>query len=121
MITDGKTTGHYNYNQIDVIFDFLVSNHIHVFLDFGIRPDTVIKGEGVALFYEQECIEFESKRIWGASVKDLILHLLKRYGKEELEQWIFELTYNVVKTEVQCYKDENFQYIEAFKLFYQII
>lgn len=121
MITDGKTTGHYNYNQIDVIFDFLVSNHIHVFLDFGNRPDTVIKGEGVALFYEQECIEFESKRIWGASVKDLILHLLKRYGKEELEQWVFELTYNVVKTEVQCYKDENFQYIEAFKLFYQII
>lgn len=122
MITDGKTQGNYNYDMIDLALDFLVSHHIKPFVDLGRRPDTVLSSMGNTLYFEEECIVFQSKDIWIAMLKDFIHHIIKRYGKEEVVQWKFELSSDIVHfARNQYYIDKEYDYKECYRSSYQVI
>lgn len=123
MICDGKSIGYYNYDKMDTALDFIVSHHIQIFLDLGRRPDTAVKTPGVSVFYEEEYIEFQSREAWEAMVKDFLHHVITRYGKEVVEKWIFELSYDVVHSEkiYGCRKDESFEYFQAYQFVYQTV
>lgn len=51
QISDGVQKSRFNYGEIDQIFDFLVSNHAKLILDFGRRPDMAFQSEGNPLLY----------------------------------------------------------------------
>ena len=122
MITDGKTQGNYNYDMIDLALDFLVSHHIKPFVDLGRRPDTVLSSMGNTLYFEEECMVFQSKDIWIAMLKDFIHHIIKRYGKEEVVQWKFELSSDIVHfARNQYYIDKEYDYKECYRYSYQVI
>lgn len=122
MITDGKTQGNYNYDMIDLALDFLVSHHIKPFVDLGRRPDTALSSMGNTLYFEEECIVFQSKDIWIAMLKDFIHHIIKRYGKEEVVQWKFELSSDIVHfARSQYYIDKEYDYKECYRASYQVI
>lgn len=122
MITDGKTQGNYNYDMIDLALDFLVSHHIKPFVDLGRRPDTALSSMGNTLYFEEECIVFQSKDIWIAMLKDFIHHIIKRYGKEEVVQWKFELSSDIVHfARNQYYIDKEYDYKECYRASYQVI
>ena len=122
MITDGKTQGNYNYDMIDLALDFLVSHHIKPFVDLGRRPDTALSSMGNTLYFEEECIVFQSKDIWIAMLKDFIHHIIKRYGKEEVVQWKFELSSDIVHfARNQYYIDKKYDYKECYRSSYQVI
>lgn len=122
MITDGKTQGNYNYDMIDLALDFLVSHHIKPFIDLGRRPDTALSSMGNTLYFEEECIVFQSKDIWIAMLKDFIHHIIKRYGKEEVVQWKFELSSDIVHfARNQYYIDKEYDYKECYRSSYQVI
>ena len=122
MITDGKTQGNYNYDMIDLALDFLVSHHIKPFVDLGRRPDTALSSMGNTLYFEEECIVFQSKDIWIAMLKDFIHHIIKRYGKEEVVQWKFELSSDIVHfARNQYYIDKEYDYKECYRSSDQVI
>lgn len=122
MISDGRTKGFYNYDKLDAVLDFLVSNHIIPFLDFGNRPDTAIYAPGQPVFCETEYIEFESKAVWQDLLKDFILHITNRYGEKEVSKWIFEFSYDPAHAAVRTYyKDDNYDYFEVFHFAFEII
>ncbi len=122
MITDGKTQGNYNYDMIDLALDFLVSHHIKPFVDLGRRPDTALSSMGNTLYFEEECIVFQSKDIWIAMLKDFIHHIIKRYGKEEVVQWKFELSSDIVHfARNKYYIDKEYDYKECYRSSYQVI
>lgn len=122
MITDGKTQGNYNYDMIDLALDFLMSHHIKPFVDLGRRPDTALSSMGNTLYFEEECIVFQSKDIWIAMLKDFIHHIIKRYGKEEVVQWKFELSSDIVHfARNQYYIDKEYDYKECYRSSYQVI
>ena len=122
MITDGKTIGNYNYDLIDLALDFLVSHHIKPFMDLGRRPDMALSSMGNTLYFEEECIVFQSKDTWLAMLENFIHHIIKRYGKEEVSRWKFELSSDIVHfARNQYYTDKEYDYKECYKLSYQII
>ena len=122
MITDGKTIGNYNYDLIDLALDFLVSHHIKPFIDLGRRPDTALSSMGNTLYFEEECIIFQSKENWIAMLEDFIRHITKRYGKEEVEQWKFEFSSDIVHLgRNQYYIDKQYDYKECYEISCKII
>ncbi len=122
MITDGKTIGSYNYDYINGIFDFLTAHHIKPFLDFGKRPDTAVSAEGESIYFDEEYIRFESRQAWESLLDDFIRHLIRRYGKEEVETWIFEFSYNrAFQEDSHCYQDENYDYFQVYYYGYRQI
>ena len=85
----GKT---YNYNRIDRILDFLVSNQLKPMIEIANKNKIVSRYSGdrrsmvpseTNLFYSQELVEY--------FFKGLAEHLVSRYGHEEVESWHFEL------------------------------
>ncbi|MBZ4670790.1 MAG: hypothetical protein JG769_1094 [Oscillospiraceae bacterium] len=122
MITDGKNIGNYNYDNVDLVLDFLVSNHIIPFLDFGKRPNTAVCSEGNSVFYEEECITFQSRKAWESALENFLQHIIKRYGQNEVNKWIFEFSCDRIhKKESAYYNDKNYSYFEAFKYAYDSI
>ena len=124
MISDGLRIGGYNYDIIDSALDFLVSHHIRPYLDMGNRPDTITRNEDETVFQEYAHIPFQSRRAWEHLLRDFIRHITQRYGKDEVSQWVFELSYmNRADHFDACYWDQNepFKFINAFEFFYRTI
>lgn len=122
MITDGKYIGNYNYDMVDTVLDFLVQNHIYPFLDFGRRPDAVIKSENQPIFFGMENIRFETRRAWEAMFSDFVSHAVKRYGKEEVGHWIFEISYDVFHHEdSRYYQDEHYDQLDVYEYAYHVV
>lgn len=121
-ISDGRHIGWYNYDRIDVVLDFLVSNHIRPFMDFGNRPDTAVYSPGNPIFCDVEYIQFESKDVWKDLFRDFILHITNRYGEKEVSGWIFEFSFDTTHApERDYYKDEAFDYFDTFSYAYSVI
>jgi len=125
MITDGTQMGGYNYDLIDQILDFMVTNHLKPFLDFGRRPSTAFSTYGSSVYMLQECVDFKSKAIWKHAINDFINHLVAQYGIDEVSGWRFELSRNVFHdndvADNRLYEDKSYSFFEAFEIFYNII
>ena len=119
-ITDGKHMGNYNYDQLDIAFDFLDQHHIIPFLDFGVRPSAAVKNENVNVYYGEECVEFATRDAWEEMITDFFRHMVKRYGKEKVETWIFELSYDLTH-KMQCYQDDNYEFYHAYEFLYRTV
>lgn len=89
-ITDGKTTGAYNYSVVDTVLDVLVENQIRVYFDFGSRPDVIIGSKDSPILSEEGGIIFSGRKVWESLFQDFVRHLVSRYGVEEIREWIFD-------------------------------
>lgn len=120
QISDGKQTSRFNYDEIDQIFDFLVSNHVKLILDFGRRPDAAYKAEKEVLFWKEEYIKFQTKEAWEALLNDFVVHITKRYGKSVVKSWIYEFSY-IEKHAYPYYEEKNYDFFEVYQYGYSII
>ncbi len=124
MISDGQRVGECSFDHLDDVLDFLVAHHIAPYLALGKQPNTITRNGEEAVFQEFETIEFSSKRVWEHLVRSFVRHVVKRYGKEEVSGWIFELNYiptGEPQDRLFASSADTSEYIEAFQSLYQIL
>ncbi len=123
MLTDGEHLGGYNYTQIDSVLDFLVSHRIKPWLDFGSRPATITRDESGFITQEHTYIDFKSRRAWEHLLRDFIRHIANRYGRGEVSQWIFELSYIFTTDDSDAlYADGGgFDFLAAYAYFHKTV
>jgi AraC-like DNA-binding protein/mannose-6-phosphate isomerase-like protein (cupin superfamily) len=122
MICDGKTIGRYNFDAIDVVMDFLVQHHIHVWLDFTRRPNANVKAADDVLWYETDDVDFASRRAWEALFESFLKHVLARYGKEEVENWYFEIGDEMFHPEIsRYYQDPEYSFSNVYQFVYRTL
>lgn len=77
----------YNWNYIDKLIDFLLSNNLKPFINFG------------KSFYLNKNLKFNIKKNidlpksndkWIHLIKNFFSHLIERYGVSEIQNWYFE-------------------------------
>lgn len=120
MVTDGIHSENFNFDQVDIAFDFLISHKLIPFLDFGVRPKTAVYDAGNYIYYGNESVEFCSKEVWQKAVYSLIRHFVDRYGKEDVSRWIFEMSYDMAHN-MQCYRAEDYSYFETYQFLYHTV
>ena len=123
MLTDGKTAGHYNFSVLDQALEFLLENGMKPFLDFGRRPSMAMDADGRIVYYEDIYTTFESRELWEEAFREVLRHVRRKFGKEEVSTWIFELSrdsYHGAEGE-RCYEDENFDFFTAWSCAYQCV
>lgn len=115
----GKNTcvredGEYSFHKLDSVLDFLTDNDIRLYMELGQKPtilmyapERYINSDAV----DSEPYEFE---YYKKLVKDLSIHLVNRYGIEEIEKWFFEF-WNNPKLHIQ---EENGDYYKYFDMVY---
>lgn len=125
MINDGESIGQYNYDRVNQVLDFLVQNHLKPFLALGRRPDTALKSDGKEVFYEEQYIPFASKENWQQMMDDFLVHIVERYGQEEVSGWIFELDRDCVHEEKMgqygLYQDEKYDFFDTWSYLYHVV
>jgi L-iduronidase len=91
----------YDWSRLDEGFDALVDNRLIPFVELMGNPSG----------YFTDFKEPDQKRAWKRFVRDLALHVMERYGKEEVESWWFE-TWN--EPDLFWWKQDD----EAFLIYY---
>lgn len=81
-----------NFDNIDKIFDFLLSINLRPLVQLSFMPKAMAKYPDKKVFFHESIIsEPENYYVWGEFIGKLIHHLLTRYGLEEVEKWLFSL------------------------------
>lgn len=80
----------YNFNLVDEVFDFLLSIKLRPLVQLSFMPSMLASSPAKTTFY-CKAITSEPKNMqkWSQLIKALTEHLLSRYGKEEVSQWLF--------------------------------
>lgn len=114
MIQKNNNDYDYNFSMVDNILDFLVNSGVKPFIDFGKKPDCAVVSEDETIYYEEEYINFNSMAEWKNMFNKFILHIIRRYGKEEVETWKFEFSFDI-RPGSFCIKDNSISFYEFFK------
>lgn len=123
MLTDGKTAGRYNFSLLDQVLEFLLENRLKPFLDFGRRPSMAMNADGRIVYYEDIYTNFDSRESWEDAFREVLRHVRRKFGKEEVSTWIFELSRDSrhgAEGE-RCYEDESFDFFTAWSFAYKCV
>ncbi|MGL5435440.1 MAG: GH39 family glycosyl hydrolase [Lachnospiraceae bacterium] len=108
-----------NFDRLDSILDFCVNNNIKLFLDMGTRRDTAMLSKGNALYSYEEGMQFDSRDEWESMLERFLKHLLRRYGKHIIGQWVFEFTFFL--NSGPYYRAEKYSNQQTWRLGYEIV
>lgn len=84
-------TRKYNFSNIDSCLDFLIENHLTPYIELGFKPFVLVKRYEIFDVIEEREISLTEAKDFGKFVRQLMRHLLNRYGTKEVSKWIFEL------------------------------
>lgn len=122
MITDGSGRTACNFNMVDIALDFLVRNHIRVFLGMGRKPDMAAMSTG-DIYNQNDYIPFVSKKAWESAVSEFFNHIVDRYGIKEVSTWCFELSFIPIIPGDQSdfWEGDPFVFEEAYDFLYMTL
>jgi len=87
---DGKT--HYNWKLVDEVFDRLLRYKFKPIIEFGFTPDALASIPDRRQQWGKANISPPKDYAkWERLVFETVLHLVQRYGKEEVKSWYFEV------------------------------
>lgn len=110
MITkdfDGDT---FNFFYLDSVLDFFAQNDIALFLDLGKRKRVIMAMSKSELYSEREGNQPCNISQWENLLNHFMIHILRRYGKDVLEKWIFEFPWNL-----EPYYSDAYDYVSAYR------
>jgi xylan 1,4-beta-xylosidase len=82
----------FNFSNIDKIFDFLLSIGLKPLVQLSFMPEALAKYKDKTIFHVPLVTsEPASLDKWVELVSRLTKHLLERYGRREVESWLFSL------------------------------
>lgn len=79
-----------NYHYIDQVLDFVLQQQMKPYIEFGYVPRALAENQDARPFFRNSVISFpKDMQRWKWLVQNLIEHWQKRYGKNEVRNWIF--------------------------------
>lgn len=107
----------FDFSRLDRIFDFLVENGLHIYLDLGNKPTRILRGQDDILSEERYPLILSQNDDYKAFIEHFIDHFCRRYGKDEINQWYFECWYDYENPSKNAPK----QYEAQFCIIYESI
>ncbi len=88
---DDKGNPVYNYQYIDVLYDFILSIGMKPFVELGFMPSALASGDQTIFWWRGNVTPPKDYNKWADLISNLILHFTERYGSEEVKTWYFEV------------------------------
>ena len=92
---DEDAQGHpiYNFSYVDQIYDGLLANGVRPFVELSFMPKKLAADQNAlhAFWYKQNVSPPKDYAKWDDMIRQLIQHLVDRYGVNEVAQWYFEV------------------------------
>ena len=81
----------YNYQYIDVLYDYLVSIGMKPFVELSFMPSALASGRKTIFWWRGNVTPPKDYNKWADLIHHLVLHFTKRYGADEVKTWYFEV------------------------------
>lgn len=82
----------YNFSYVDQVYDGLLENGVKPFIELSFMPRKLAANlTPHAFWYKPLPSPPKDPAKWSALIEAFTKHLLDRYGKDEVEQWYFEV------------------------------
>ena len=88
---DNKGNPEYNYQYIDVLYDYLLSIGIKPFVELGFMPSALASGTQTIFWWRGNVTPPKDYNKWADLIRNLTQHFTERYGTEEVKTWYFEV------------------------------
>ncbi|MEX1377214.1 MAG: helix-turn-helix domain-containing protein [Eubacteriales bacterium] len=124
MYIDINAKNHfYNFDKLNRVLDFLVSNNLYPYIELNIKPKILIKNSRTLLISGEKRKIFRDLNAVECFFEALIVNLIDRYGAEEIENWYFEFwkEENLEQTEMNIAPNEEPEkYIKVFGIIWRL-
>ncbi|OGU27483.1 MAG: glycoside hydrolase [Ignavibacteria bacterium GWA2_35_9] len=81
----------YNYQYVDVLFDFILSIGMKPFVELGFMPEALASGRETIFWWRGNVTPPKDYKKWEELIRNLTLHFTERYGADEVKTWYFEV------------------------------
>ena len=81
----------YNFQYIDLLYDFLLSIDVKPFVELSFMPSLLKSGEQTVFWWKGNVTPPHSYEQFSDLIYRLIEHWTERYGEEEVKSWYFEV------------------------------
>ncbi len=80
-----------SFKQVSLVYDNVLACGLKPFVELSFMPSALASGKKTGIRYLNNITKPKSLVKWAEFIKNFITFLLKRYGKEEVESWYFEV------------------------------
>lgn len=88
---DPKGNPEYNFQYIDVLYDYILSIGMKPFVELGFMPNALASGDKTIFWWKGNVTPPKDYAKWEVLIRTLVAHWTERYGVEELKTWYFEV------------------------------
>lgn len=88
---DGIERAEYNFTYLDMVFDDYLSMGLKPFVELGFMPEKLASGSQTVFYWKGNVTPPSDYNKWAELVKATVNHWIKRYGREEVITWPFEV------------------------------
>ena len=88
---DKKGNPEYNFQYIDVLYDFILSIGMKPFVELGFMPEALASGRQTIFWWRGNVTPPKDYKKWEELIRNLTLHFTERYGADEVKTWYFEV------------------------------
>lgn len=81
----------YNYTYLDRVFDSYLELNIRPFLELGFMPGKMASGDQTIFYWKGNVTPPAEYKNWTTMVQKLLIHLMDRYGEQEVLTWPIEV------------------------------
>ena len=89
QLADGSFV--FNFQYVDELFDSMLEKGIRPFVELGFFPDCLRGGDAAQFWWKGHVTPPERYDGWCMLVEKFVLHVLERYGEQEVRTWYFEV------------------------------
>ena len=88
QVVDGKPV--YNWARVDQLYDAMLARNIRPFVELGFTPEALATSQN-SIFYWKGNTSHPKPKGWSDLISAFVQHIEKRYGKDEVRSWYFEV------------------------------
>jgi len=88
---DSNGNPEYNFQYIDVLYDYLLSIGMKPFVELGFMPSALASGNQTIFWWRGNVTPPKDYNKWSDLIRHLVLHFTERYGADEVKTWYFEV------------------------------
>ena len=81
----------YNYQYIDVLYDYILSIGMKPFVELGFMPEALASGKETIFWWKGNVTPPKDYKKWEDLIRHLTIHFTERYGTDEVKKWYFEV------------------------------
>jgi xylan 1,4-beta-xylosidase len=88
---DSKGNPEFNFQYIDVLYDFILGIGMKPFVELGFMPEALASGKQTIFWWRGNVTPPKDYQKWENFIRALTLHFTERYGADEVKTWYFEV------------------------------